>query len=235
MIHHHSVKEERNFKEEYQNAYQDYVQAEQDYIESKKSKKKQILKAILVGVLFFFVYLFFRMGGVILDQKVQIEDGYVFYLDHDLLSYTVHKTYKKVYVPFILKKQGSDIIYYSNQYFNELPKYDSRKYSFDFMKYECYSKNKKVPCNILSDLEKIEKGQEEDISYQRRKVSTNSFLMTVYKGNCDFEVGKVYSGKVLTDLKDYITPGYHYCILLKKKENKNVTTEIRIPFSFIND
>lgn len=235
MIHHHSIKKERDFKEEYQGVYQDYVQAEQDYIESKKEKKKKVFKVILIAFLSFFVYLFFRMGGVILDQKVQIEDGYVFYLDHDLLSYTVQKEYKKVYVPFILKKQGSDIIYYSNQYLNKLPKYDSREYSFDFMKYECYSKNKRVSCNLLSDLEKIEKGQQKDISYQRRKISTNSFLMTIYKGNCDFKAGEVYSGKVVNDLSNYLEPRYHYCILLKEKEDKNLTTEIRISFSFMND
>lgn len=235
MIHHRSIKEERNFQEEYKDAYQDYMKAEQEYKISKKNKRKSFFKIVLILFVSFCIFLFFQMGGIILNQKVEIEDGYIFYLDNDLLEFTIEKKYKQIYIPFVLSKRGEDIVYYSNQYFNQLPTYDTRKYSFGFTKYECYLKNKKVSCDHLSDLEKIELGIEEENSYERRRVSIDSFRMSIYKGDCDFEIGKVYSGKVLDNLSNYIKPGYHYCISLNEKENRYMTTEIRLSFSFIKE
>lgn len=232
MIYRENKKEERDFKTEYKDAHKEYLKAEEE--ERKEKIEKWSKKAKIIGsvVALIFLCVFLGIGGIQLEQKVVIEEGYVAFLDNDFLEFDVEKNYKKSYIPFILSRTGSKKLMYQNQYMNLLPVHNERNYQFRLEKYECFEGNKKVQCHNIEDLEKMEKGKQSEISYERRNIPTDSFDMRIYQGTCNFDQGKVYSGKVISDISKYIDSRYHYCILLSKKEDKTTKTEIRIKFSF---
>lgn len=228
MIYHHNQSKERDFKEEYKDAPQELEQANQAYKEAKKKKVVKFFKYIMFGILLFLIYVFLRMGGIQLPQKVDIQEGYEVFLNRNEIDFSLKKRYQKNYIPFIFERSGEYTYYYSSDVDNSFTLEES--FPFEIKKYECYQNEQKVSCYDTID----EKGNISD-ELIKKDLPTNEFTMSIYKGNCDMKDFRIYSGKVLNDLFSYVNKPGAYCMCLELNESKEERIRIELKFKMIQE
>ncbi len=228
MIYQHNQRKERDFKEEYKNAPQELNQANLDYQEAKKMKVKKFFRYIMIFFLIFLIYVFFRMGGIQLPQKVDIQEGYEISLNQMPIDFSLKKYYQKTYIPFVLSRVGDFTYYYSSDVDNKF--LFEKDFPFEMKRYECYQDDKKVSCyDNLDDYGTIPN------MYSKEALSTEEFTMSIYRGNCGMKDLRVYSGKIIRNLSPYLKKTGAYCIRLDLQEGKEETLRLELRFKMVEE